>query len=128
MTWLIGSGKTAAMSKAAAQIFLIQQTDSDSEIRDRPIIIRFCGTSSMSTNGRGLVCSLINHIRFSQRLPFNPIADTTSYEQGKFVDFNLHLFHLINKSIYSRKRFPRAAATICGGSFYRFIRSTFESR
>jgi hypothetical protein len=51
------------------------------------VIVRFCGTSAKSTTGRGLVCSIISHIRFCFGLPYEPIADAKSYEEGTdFID------------------------------------------
>ena len=57
--YLVGSsgvGKTAVMAQLAAQIYEQQQAPGQSEhIRNRPVVIRFCGTSEHSLRGLLLV-------------------------------------------------------------------------
>ena len=63
-----GCGKTALMAKVASEVFLEQQKPSVPEhIKQRPIIIRFCGTSAGSNSGLELVRSVCLQIIFSYR-------------------------------------------------------------
>jgi hypothetical protein len=57
-----GVGKTALMAKVAAEIFRQQSSSSDASIRDRPVIIRFCGISGESSTGTKLIRSICRQI------------------------------------------------------------------
>jgi hypothetical protein len=59
-----GSGKTAAMAKIAQGCYEFQSSSPNEEIRNRPIIVRFCGTSPGSSNGLSLVQSICRQIHF----------------------------------------------------------------
>lgn len=56
-----GCGKTALMAKIASQLFENEQSTQAKSAR--PILIRFCGTSSASTDAFSLVKSLITQIQ-----------------------------------------------------------------
>ena len=78
-----GCGKTALMSKLASEVYLRQQKDANETIRNRPVIIRFCGTSSDSHTGHRLLQSLAHHIRLCHRLPFTPTIENQLFEDAK---------------------------------------------
>jgi hypothetical protein len=60
-----GAGKTAFMAKLAEAVTEHQQQitdDAEEEVRGRPVLIRFCGTSPGSASGLALVRSLCRQI------------------------------------------------------------------
>ena len=62
-----GTGKTALMAKLAS----IARAAND----QRPVIIRFCGTSKGSVNGLALVQSLCHQIQLVLQLPPQPVSN-----------------------------------------------------
>jgi hypothetical protein len=58
ITGFSGAGKTSLVAKAADAIFLEQQFSFNDDTRDRPLILRFCGTSPGSSSGLLLVRSI----------------------------------------------------------------------
>ena len=77
-----GTGKTALMAKLAS----IARATND----QRPVIIRFCGTSKGSVNGLTLVQSLCHQIQFVLQLPPQPVSN--NYDEAVLM------FHsLLNK-------------------------------
>ena len=71
------------MSKLASEVYHRQQHGADDTIRNRPVIIRFCGTSSDSHTGRRLLQSLAHHIRLCHRLPHTPTPEHQLFEEAK---------------------------------------------
>jgi hypothetical protein len=57
-----GVGKTALMAKVASEIAARQALSYDPSIRDRPVIMRFCGISEGSSTGVGLMRSICRQI------------------------------------------------------------------
>ena len=77
-----GTGKTALMAKLAS----IARAAND----QRPVIIRFCGTSKGSVNGLSLVQSLCHQIQLVLQLPPEPVSN--NYDKAVLM------FHsLLNK-------------------------------
>jgi Cdc6-like AAA superfamily ATPase len=72
-----GTGKTALMAKLAQLLYDREQASRTASFK-RPVIFRFCGTSSASTTGLSLVRSICAQIHFTLGLSKNSKAKTTS--------------------------------------------------
>ena len=81
-----GSGKTAAMSKAADAVFARQQLpefDHVPEIRGRPVLVHFCGTSADSASAKALMRTIVYQIRLCYGLPYEEISDVLRFDDVK---------------------------------------------
>ena len=87
-----GSGKTALMAHVAGQVYLRQQQSPDEEVRTRPVISRFCGTSSGSYTGLNLVRSICRQIHFSLD---HDMADCMHVLSMSYPDVVNHLSQLL---------------------------------
>jgi energy-coupling factor transporter ATP-binding protein EcfA2 len=79
-----GSGKTSLLSKLLEEIYLNENCG------DRPVIIRFCGSTNESVSGLKLVTSIVHQIHFL----FNCKNVTVPV---KYEDLILHFHMLLNK-------------------------------
>lgn len=81
-----GCGKTALMAKAASEVYRLQPD------KERPVIIRFCGTSGGSSTALSLVKSICLQIHFTLHLTAN-----TDILQLNYADAVDHFHKLLNE-------------------------------
>ena len=86
-----GSGKTALMAKLASEIFTAQSKDHREEVRNRPVIVRFCGTSPGSADGFSLVVGLCAQIKHVLGFPLDPTYGVQSYSRYDDAVSELHM-------------------------------------
>jgi hypothetical protein len=94
ITGFSGAGKTSLVAKAADAIFLEQQFSFNDDTRDRPLILRFCGTSPGSSSGLLLVRSICRQIHFLMNhvMIESPAIDVLSMDYDTLVE---HFHHLL---------------------------------
>lgn len=77
-----GAGKTALMAKLADELFRYQLASGEDELVNRPVIIRFCGTSGGCMTGLDLIQSISLQIQLIYQLPLILPSNTISYQSS----------------------------------------------